>query len=134
MAAKSNWCTAEPCPCPPLTHFFPLAVCSSGHHQVVLNVLATVFAGAVKVEMLLQLPLAVSRHLEGVHVADGQLLALWDFPQSSQLDPGHTRGQDGVWFPESNDTCFVVPFCTVWMQQIPILCQCMSACTIKTMG
>lgn len=70
----------------PLSHFVPLAVCS-GRHQAVLDVLAAVLAGALEVEMLLQLLLAISRRVEEVHVADGQLLTLGDVPQSSQLDP-----------------------------------------------
>lgn len=61
-------------------------LCGS-HHQVVLDVLAAVLAGALKVEMLLQPLLAVSRQAEEVHVADGQLLTFWDFTHSSQLNP-----------------------------------------------
>lgn len=80
--------------CVPLTHFVPVAHCSS-HHQVVPNVQVTVFAGALKEEMLLQLPLAVSRHTEEVHIANGQLLILWDFPQGSQLDPGREEDRTG---------------------------------------
>lgn len=77
----------------PLPYFFPLTICSSSHHQVILDVLAAVFAGALKVEMLHQLPLAVSRHIEEVHVADSQLLTFWDFSQSSQLNPGTKKGK-----------------------------------------
>lgn len=50
-----------------LTHF--PALCGS-HHQVVLDVLATVLAGALKVEKLPELLLAVRRQVEEVHVAD----------------------------------------------------------------
>lgn len=58
------------------------------HHQVVLGLLAAVCAGAVEVEMLLQLLLAVGGHIQEVHVADGQLLALGDLLQGPQLYPG----------------------------------------------
>lgn len=80
----------------PLTYFFPLTIWSSSHHQVILNVLATVFTSALKVEMLHQLPLAVSRHIEEIHVADSQLLAFWDFSQSSQLNPGTKKDKMGM--------------------------------------
>lgn len=56
-------------------NFVPLALCSS-HHQVILDVLAAVFTGALEVETLLQFLLAVSRQIEKVDVADGQLLPL----------------------------------------------------------
>ncbi|KAF3848577.1 hypothetical protein F7725_015074 [Dissostichus mawsoni] len=46
-----------------------------------------VLAGALKVETLPQVLLAVSRQVEEVHVAHGQLLTLGDLPHSSQLDP-----------------------------------------------
>lgn len=81
----------------PLAHFLPLTLCSS-HHQVVLNVLATMFAGTVKVEMLLQLLLAVSRQVEEVHIADSQLLTLGDSPHSSQLNPGTKKDRTGSGF------------------------------------
>lgn len=98
--------------------------------------LATVFAGALKVEMLLQFLLAVSRHAEEVHVADSQLCALRDHPHSSQLNPEteEDRISSGVLGPDR--TCFraplfMIPLFNIWMRQIPILCLCMSACTIK---
>ncbi len=88
------WCTVKS---PVAPHFIPLTLCSS-HHQVVFDVLATVFAVALKVEMLLQLLLAVRRQVEEVHIADGQFLTLWDFPYSSQLDPGTEEDRIGFGF------------------------------------
>lgn len=103
------------CACP-LSHFAPFAL-SGSHHQVILDVLAAVLAGAVEVETLLQLLLAISRQVEEVHVADGQLLTLWDFPQSSQLDPDRQRGigRGSGFFSGSDDTCFMVVVYAVWM-------------------
>lgn len=75
---------------PPQCHFTHFAVCSR-HHQIILDVLAAVIAGAFKVKMLLELLLAVSRQVEEVHIADCQLGALRDLLQSPQLDPGERR-------------------------------------------
>lgn len=58
------------------------------HHQVVFDLLAAVCAGAVKVEMFLQLLLPVGGHIQEVHVADSQLLALGNLLQGSELNPG----------------------------------------------
>lgn len=51
VSPEQSWCTADSC-LSQHSHLFPLAVCSGSHHQVVLRVLAAVFAGAVKVEVL----------------------------------------------------------------------------------
>lgn len=51
-------------------------------------------AAAEEVEALLQLPAALRRRVQEVHVADRDLLPLADLPQSAQLDPaggGKTR-------------------------------------------
>lgn len=69
--------------------------------------LAAVFAGALKVVLLLQLVLTVCRELQEVHIADGQLLALGDLPQSPHLDPGteeeekEKEGDLSVWTNQS---------------------------------
>lgn len=56
--------------------------------------LATVITGAVKVEMLPQLLLTISRQVEEVHIADSQLLPLLDRPYGSQLDPDSINNRD----------------------------------------
>lgn len=81
-----NWTCGLQSAASPISHFFPIILCSS-HHQIVLDMMATVFAGTLKVEMFLQLPLAISRRVKKVYIADSQLLSFCDFPQGSQLDP-----------------------------------------------
>lgn len=73
------------CSCPHLEAHF--ALCRSCH-QVIFKVLAAVLAGTLKVEVLLQLLLAVCRQVEEVHIADSQLLPLRDLPYSTQLNSG----------------------------------------------
>lgn len=44
---------------------------SGSCHQVIIDVLAAVFARALKMELLFQFLFAVSRHIEVVHITDG---------------------------------------------------------------
>lgn len=76
-----------------LPHFFSIAVHGS-HHQIIRYVLCAVLTGTLKVKLLLELLLALSRQVEEVHIADSQLLTLCDFTQSTQLDPGTKGRQD----------------------------------------
>lgn len=72
--------------------FTDLSFCSCCD-QVVTNVPGAVITAAVQLETLLQLLLTISRQVQEFHVADGQLLTLWDLPQNSDLNPARDEGK-----------------------------------------
>lgn len=59
----------------------------ASHLQVVLDALLAVLARTIEEVLRLQQPLPLRRNVDEVHVRDGQLLALCDLTQRTQLDP-----------------------------------------------